>query len=83
MVIWIKAIENHENKEDKLILEQRKTELFGTMLHAAHARAINLYRMATVHDPFKQDESAESFVPKEVEIPLNEKIRDRKQPRTL
>ena len=56
IITWVQAIDINEMKEDKLVLDQRKTHLISIMVKAAHSRANSLYKMATMDDPFDRDD---------------------------
>ena len=54
--VWLSHVKAGSEHLTKLVNEQRKSELIFTMRNAAHERALALYRMAILTDPFERDD---------------------------
>ena len=55
-VIWLAHIRANTAQFTDRVYEQKKAELLFVMLDAASQRALSLYRMSVLSDPFDQDE---------------------------
>ena len=67
--IWLFHIKSNSHRLTTLVKEQKVSELIFIMRDAAHKRALALYRMAILEDPFDKDqeylhfkEQAEKFI---------------------
>jgi signal transduction histidine kinase len=54
--IWLTHTTTTNNNITKIVNAQEKTELVFAMRDAANQRALSLYRMSVLSDPFEQDE---------------------------
>ena len=54
--IWLFHIKSNSHRLTTLVKEQKVSELIFIMRDAAHKRALALYRMAILEDPFDKDE---------------------------
>jgi signal transduction histidine kinase len=60
--IWLFHIKANSHRLTTLVDEQRASELIFVMRDAAHKRALALYRMAILDDPFDRDEEYIHFM---------------------
>jgi len=68
-VIWLTHITDSNRSITEIVKDQEKTEFIFNMRDAASQRALSLYRMSVLADPFEQDEEylrfrkqAENFI---------------------
>lgn len=61
MAVWIKSVSYHNSSLGRILGEQDQRQLIFTMRDAAHKRAISLFRMAAMGDPFERDEEYLKF----------------------
>ena len=59
--IWLTHITTSSHYITKIVKDQEKTEFVFTMRDAANQRALSLYRMSILTDPFEQDEEYLKF----------------------
>ncbi|NOX42805.1 MAG: response regulator [Gammaproteobacteria bacterium] len=55
MVVWIKSVSKNEKILNKLHAEQEKVKLISIMRESAEKRALKLYQMTIIKDPFERD----------------------------
>jgi signal transduction histidine kinase len=60
--IWLFHIKSSSHHLNKLLAEQQVSELIFIMRDAAHKRALALYRLAILEDPFDKDEEYIHFM---------------------
>jgi signal transduction histidine kinase len=60
--IWLFHIQSNTHRLTSLVTEQQVSELIFIMRDAAHKRALALYRMAILEDPFDRDEEYVHFM---------------------
>ncbi len=60
--IWLFHIKSNSHRLTSLVAEQQVSELIFIMRDAAHKRALALYRMAILEDPFDRDEEYIHFM---------------------
>jgi signal transduction histidine kinase len=60
--IWLFHIKSNTHRLTSLVTEQQVSELIFIMRDAAHKRALALYRMAVLEDPFDRDEEYIHFM---------------------
>ena len=61
MAIWLTNITSNKALITEIVKDQKKTELIFDMREAANQRALSLYRMSVIDDPFDQDEEYLNF----------------------
>lgn len=59
--IWLTNITTNKALIAEIVKDQKKTELIFDMREAANQRALSLYRMSVIEDPFDQDEEYLNF----------------------
>jgi len=56
MLIWLRSVRLNSDRFEIIVEEQREQQLVFTMRDAAHKRALTLFRMAAMTDPFERDD---------------------------
>jgi len=56
MLIWLRSVRLNSDRFEAIVEEQREQQLIFTMRDAAHKRALSLFRMAAIGDPFERDD---------------------------
>jgi signal transduction histidine kinase/CheY-like chemotaxis protein len=55
LLIWVRGVASSTDRIASIVRETREQELMFTMRDAAHKRALSLFRMAAMDDPFERD----------------------------
>ena len=61
IISWIRTARLDSTRLQSLVHKQLQTRLTATMLNASQDRALSLYRMTTINDPFEQDDAYLKF----------------------
>ncbi len=61
MAIWMTSVNSNTHRIEAIIRETRQQELMFNMRDAAHKRALSLFRMAAMDDPFERDDEYVRF----------------------
>lgn len=56
IIVWIKGAYDNSNRLHRLVDKQNETRLLSNMRDAAYRRAISIYRMLSLEDPFDKDD---------------------------
>ncbi len=61
LLIWIRSVSSTMDRIEAIARETREQELMFTMRDAAHKRALSLFRMVSMDDPFERDDEYLKF----------------------
>ena len=62
IIFWVNSVQESSLQNTHIFRKQTESHNLGGMLHAAHLRAIDLYKMSTTEDPFVRDEIYLNFL---------------------
>jgi signal transduction histidine kinase/DNA-binding NarL/FixJ family response regulator len=86
LLIWVRSVTANTERIASIVRETREQELMFGMRDAAHKRALSLFRMAAMDDPFERDdeyirfkEYAGNFITARDEL-LDEYLSENEQP---